>query len=88
MSIAFHTPDPPPPVHEQVYRRVREDTRTAEARVREVPGVGLELRVLVDDQLVWSQIYRGEQAFKFLGHMSEKCREDFQRLGWQSVSSS
>jgi hypothetical protein len=53
-----------------------------------VPGVGLELRVLVDDQLVWSQVYRGEQAFKFLGHMSEKCREDFQRLGWQSVSSS
>jgi hypothetical protein len=62
MSIRFRRPAPPqPPADEQTYWRLGKRDRlgkhrTAEARVRRLPGVGLELRVLVGTELAYSQV--------------------------------
>ena len=60
----------------------RKGERTAESRARVLPGVGLELRILVDGELVWSRLVRLGGEVKLLGHLSERCREDFEKLGW------
>jgi len=92
MSIGFRQPDPPPPVDEQVYWCLSKcDTkgreRIAEARVRFLDGTGLELRVLVCGELAYSQLFRDGDDLKLLGHLSERCRRDFQELGWRFVDS-
>lgn len=89
MSIGFK-PSPPPSATylEAVYWRLQKGQRIAEARVRTLPNVGLELRVLVDDALVWSRFYRTADDFKLLGYQSERCREDFLKLGWRDAPTS
>ena len=90
MAISFRPPAPPPPVQEQTYWRVSQcdekgHTRIAEARVRRVPDIGLELRILVGGELAFSQLFRPLSDLRLLGHLSERCREDFERLGWTRV---
>jgi len=82
MSVGFRPFSPVPQFKERIYWRVRKGSRTAEARVRVLP-IGLELRVLVGSDLVWSRLYRQGEDYRALGQMSEGCRIDFERLGWQ-----
>jgi hypothetical protein len=56
MTIGFQPwPSPVPPV-EHLLWRLRKDGRVAEARVREMAH-GHELRISVDNQLVWSKLF-------------------------------
>jgi hypothetical protein len=60
MAVGFtEKPLERPPV-EYIVWRVRKDTRTAEARIRDVPGYGVELRFLIRDALVESRMFRLE----------------------------
>ena len=91
MAISFRPPaPPPPPADEQSYWRVtkrdpKSNVRIAEARVRRVPDVGLELRILVGGELAFSQLSHPLSDLRLLGHLSECCREAFERLGWTRV---
>ena len=92
MSISFRPPAaPPPPVEEQTHWRVSKrdrkgNIRIAEGRVRRLPGIGLELRVLIGGELAFSKLCRTDDDPRLLGHLSERCREDFERLGWTRES--
>ena len=50
-----------------------------------MPGVGLEMRVLIGGELTFSKLCRTNEDLRLLGHLSERCREDFERLGWTRV---
>jgi len=81
MAIQF---SPPRPVveEEELYWRVRKGPRTAEARVRVVDALALELRIAVDQAAIWSRVYRNDE-FKLLDYQSKRCREYLERFGWR-----
>lgn len=63
--------------------RVAKDTRTAEARIRDVPGYGWELRFLVRDALVYSAMFRDRRTLEQLA--AEKLAA-FKAFGWVAVA--
>ena len=56
------------------------DRHVAQARVRDVPHVGLELRFLVDDDLHFSQRCRTREELELIADLK---RKEFLDRGWQ-----
>ena len=69
-----------PPTHQPEYTlwTMAQEPRRLEARVR-LGGLGLELRLLVDDELIWSQAFGSSAA---LTRAAEQKRLDFKGRGW------
>ena len=57
MSVGLVGPRQPDPLIDRALWRALKGQRTAQAVVRLIPGVGLELRIEVDGQLRWSRVY-------------------------------
>ncbi len=53
--------------------------RTATAHVRAIPGIGRELRFLIDGELRHSQLYRDWQL---LEQAAQTKRAEFKQRGW------
>ena len=70
---------PAPPEH--LVWRLEKDSRVAEARVRIYPH-GRELRIVVNDVLFWSRLFRDHEDSRLLGSEASGCRQDFERRGW------
>jgi hypothetical protein len=70
----------PTPIPERVLWTLRKGGRVAEARTRQHP-LGPELVFYVDDQLLWSQVFKQGTGVA-LGEMSESKRREFEELGW------
>jgi hypothetical protein len=79
VSVGFRTPTPTPPAPEQELWRLAKNGHSVTSRARQVP-FGLELRILVDDELWWSRVYRDGHGH-WLGEESEKKRGEFAALG-------
>ncbi len=69
-----------PPTQQPEYTlwTMAQEPRQLEARVR-LGGLGLELRLLIDDELIWSQAFGSSAA---LTREAEQKRLDFQARGW------
>lgn len=65
---------------EHLLWKLHKGTRTAEARVRQHP-LGQELRFLVDDELMWSEVFRPGRGV-VLGEVAEAKRQEFDERGW------
>jgi hypothetical protein len=61
---------------------LRKDWHSAEARVRAIHNVGLELRFSVDDNLYFSQIFK---AWEPLEQLAREKRSEFEAKGWSPV---
>jgi hypothetical protein len=59
---------------------LRKETHSAEARVRGIHNVGLELRFSVDDILYFSQIFK---AWEPLEQLAREKRNGFEERGWK-----
>jgi hypothetical protein len=77
MSVGLvPTLTPAPPV-ERVLWRLRKGERIAEARIREMPH-GQELRINVDGNLRWAQLYRSVGVVE----SATERHATFVALGW------
>ena len=73
---------PPTQPPEYTLWTMAQEPRRLEARVR-LGGLGLELRLLIDDELIWSQAFGSSAA---LTREAEQKRLDFQGRGWATKS--
>ena len=73
------------PIVRSLWRLVRGE-RTAYALVHEWPH-GHELRVLVDNELRWSQLYRGSTREADAGQEAERKAQALRDTGWLSPPS-
>jgi hypothetical protein len=80
VSVGFSTPPPEPPPLEHALWRLTKGARVVEARARQVP-FGIELRISVDRELVWSRVYRDGHGH-LLGEESNTKEGEFKALGW------
>lgn len=84
MSVGFAKPRNPDHLPEHVLWQLTKANRITEARSRMTP-LGPELRVFVDDELLWSQVFRGVTAGVVLGKRSEEAMRELQGRGWVST---
>lgn len=77
-------PPPPPPVEHRLWTLAKA-TRQAEARVRATP-FGPELRILVDGELWWSQLFQPATEDGMTA-AAERKREEFEAKGWGGLVS-
>lgn len=73
-------PPPPPPSEHSLWTLTKADRR-AEARVRATP-FGPELRILVDGELMWSQLFQPATEAG-MQDAAERKREEFEAKGWE-----
>jgi hypothetical protein len=59
---------------------LQKDKHTAEARVRRVEGVGLELRFTINGELHYSQRFK---VWAELEQAAREKRRDFEERGWK-----
>jgi hypothetical protein len=59
---------------------LRKDGHSAEARVRAIPGIGLELRFSIDGELYYSHRFT---AWEPLEQAAEEKKTDFLERGWK-----
>lgn len=76
-------PKPPAARPERELWRLAKDGRTAAAVLRAHPH-GRELIFRVNDELLWSQVYRPGQAAE-LDEMAERKRDEFRARGWHDA---
>ncbi len=72
-------PPPSPPVEHRLWTLAKAE-HWAEARVRATPG-GPELRILIDGELWWSQLFQPATEAG-LTDAAERKREEFEAKGW------
>ena len=82
MSRLSRAIPPALPLGGRVLWRLLKGNQTAVAVVRDVPTMGRELRVTVQDRLYWSAVYPQGGA---LEPMAAQHRSDFERLGWRAA---
>lgn len=76
-------PPPPPPREHGLWTLVKGEHR-AEARVRATP-YGPELRILIDGELWWSQLFQPATEAG-MGDAADRKREELQAKGWRGQS--
>jgi hypothetical protein len=84
VSVGFGEPTAAIPPTEILLWTVTKNVRRARAVVRVYPH-GRELRVSVEDTLMWSRLYRDHEDSRELGQMAAGTLADFERVGWRRV---
>jgi hypothetical protein len=81
IRLAPSTGPSAPPPSRVIWRLVRGEQR-AQAVARDVPGVGVELVVTINDELRWAQLYRGGLG---LGMAAAEKRQALLDAGWSEA---
>ena len=87
MWSGFRTASTPEYRAETILWRVTQGTssRAADARVH-VTRQARELRITVDGDVVWSQVFGRREAVNELTSVSNEFRMDLERAGWTRAS--
>lgn len=71
---------PPPPPKEHTLWTLTKEQRRVDARVRSTP-FGPELRILIDGELWWSQLFQPATA-PGMADAADRKRAEFEAKGW------